>query len=116
MTDRPDAGELLEVARAALLDTLLPLLPADAHYTARMIANAIAIAQREQAAAPPSLAALATLAELPEAAGATAVDTAVADRLRAGAFDPAAQRRLHAALVLHTRARLAVSNPRARPG
>ena len=113
MADRPDAGELLTVARDALLDSLLPLLPADAHYTARMIANANAIAQRERVAAPPQLATLALLAGVPADAAAVAVDAAVADRLRAGDFDAESERRLHAALTARTRARLAVSNPKA---
>lgn len=47
MRDRPDGTKLLEIARAALLDDLLPALPEDQRYSARLIANAMAIAARE---------------------------------------------------------------------
>ncbi len=47
MRDRPDAARLLEQARATLLSELLEALPGDKRYTALMVANALAIAQRE---------------------------------------------------------------------
>jgi len=47
---QPDSGDLLETAREVLLRELLPLLPASAGYTARMVANAMAIAGRGAAA------------------------------------------------------------------
>ena len=50
MRDRPDGTKLLEIARAALLDDLLPALPEDQRYSARLVANAMAIAARELAA------------------------------------------------------------------
>mgnify|MGYP000048730182 FL=1 len=43
----PSGAELLDLARTAVLEELLPLLPASAHYTARMVCNAMAIAQRQ---------------------------------------------------------------------
>ena len=49
MNDRPDATELLAIARRTLLDELLPRLPEELRYTALMIANAMAIASREHA-------------------------------------------------------------------
>lgn len=50
----PSGAELLALSRTAVLEELLPLLPASAHYTARMVCNAMAIAQRQlQAAAAP---------------------------------------------------------------
>ncbi len=45
--DRPDGAELLTVARATLLEDLLPELPPARRYDALMIANAMAMAQRE---------------------------------------------------------------------
>lgn len=42
-----DAIDLLGIARETLISTLLPVLPNELHYEARMIANAIAIASRE---------------------------------------------------------------------
>jgi hypothetical protein len=50
MNDRPDATELLEIARRTLLADVLPRLPEDLRYPALMIANAMAIAGREHAA------------------------------------------------------------------
>lgn len=52
MRDRPQAQVLLRLARAEVLETLLPRLPAADRYTARLIANAMAIAAREMAAGP----------------------------------------------------------------
>lgn len=45
---RPDAPALLQTARQTLFDRLLPALPKELHYEARMIANAMIIAAREQ--------------------------------------------------------------------
>ena len=48
MKDISDAADLIATARDALLNDLLPKLQKDQRYTALMIANAMAIAQREQ--------------------------------------------------------------------
>jgi len=45
---RPSAPDLLKSARQLLLDELLPALPRELHYEARMIANAMIIAARDQ--------------------------------------------------------------------
>ena len=95
MAERPDARELLGVAREALLALVADTDPRH-HYMLRMVANAMAIARRE-IAAPPS-------ATMPPRCGA---------RVEAcDAQDPAAQKALHAELVAATRARLAISNPK----
>jgi hypothetical protein len=47
MNDRPDAAELLAIARETLLGRLLTALPEESRYDALMIANAMAIAARE---------------------------------------------------------------------
>lgn len=57
MRARPDGAVLLEQARAALLRELLELLPESRRLDARMIANAMAIAERELAAGDADLAA-----------------------------------------------------------
>lgn len=67
MNDRPDATELLEIARSTLLDELLPRLPDELRYSALMIANAMVIAAREHAAG--DAAASAELARLHELYG-----------------------------------------------
>ncbi len=48
MKDISDAVDLIATARDALMNDLLPKLQKDQRYTALMIANALAIAQREQ--------------------------------------------------------------------
>lgn len=45
---RPSAPGLLLTARQLLLDELLPALPRELHYQARMIASAMVIAARDQ--------------------------------------------------------------------
>jgi hypothetical protein len=91
MTDRPDARELLEIARATLAAELLPLLPADKRMTGLMVASALGMAARELTSPPP----------LPP------VD--VAD-IRAGKRD--GDIALYEALLAEARARAAISNPK----
>ena len=94
MKVEPAGAELLGVARASLLESLLPLLPAESHYTARMVANAMAIAARE----------------LEQRSAAGAVDAArLAREIREGRHDAG---EIAGLLREITRARLAVSNPR----
>jgi len=118
MHDTPAVDDLLRTARAALLDELLPQLPAECHYTARMVAHAMGIAARESSAAPMADALrgeLAALAGIARDAPVGDLANALADRLRAGGFDAdAAQRaRLHAALVAWTAERVRVDDARA---
>ena len=91
--ERPDSKNLLETARAMLLETLLPALPPEQRLQARMVASAMAIAARSIGApdVPP--------------------DKALAAAIRAGTHDddPALIGRLREA----ARDRLAISNPRA---
>lgn len=96
MSRLPDAHDLLLTARESLLQRLLPALPAELHYEARMLANALAIAIREQAPA--------TLAD-----PARALTREAAQAIRRGEYDDGA---LFPALLEHTRAKLRVSNPR----
>ena len=107
MLEQPQAANLLETAREALLNKLLPALPAHLHYEARMIANAMAIAARASGVEAASLEArLATFAE----------DQAhFAARIRAGAYAPGTPAHAGAAALLHemVRLRCAVSGPRA---
>ena len=54
MSDRPDATELLAIARTTLLDKLLPQLPDELRYDTLMLATAMAIAARELSAGDPA--------------------------------------------------------------
>jgi hypothetical protein len=117
MNIRPDATELLAIARQTLLDELLPQLPGSLRYQALMVANAMAIAGREcrdGEAADGAEAQL--LAALPDAGG-ESLDEArqtLCQNIRQGRFDAPGtdQDQLFAALSAITRARLSISNPK----
>ncbi len=97
MKVEPGGAELLRVAREELLESLLPKLPETERYTARMVANAMAIAARELARGP----------------SACLDARRFAREIRAGRHDsPASAAEAREALRDLTRARLAVSNPR----
>ncbi|MBR0649773.1 hypothetical protein GXW78_08870 [Roseomonas terrae] len=95
----PQAADLLATARDVLLNDLLPALPSDKAFAARMIANAMAIAARAAEATP----------------GPDADLRALAADIRAGRCDPGSARHAETAALLDaiTRARCAVSAPRA---
>ncbi len=128
MNDRPDARELLGAARDAFTAEILPVLPEALRYTGLMIANALAIAQREIEAGDASARAEhARLCRLfsgaPEALAGEALYGALAvynqrlsHDIRVGRFDG----RERAALLEHlrrtTEEKLAVSNPKALHG
>jgi hypothetical protein len=101
MRVEPGGRELLRVARAELLESLLPHIPESHRYAARMVANAMAVAMREL-----------------EAPAAVETDVpALARDIRSGAHDaPEASARLLHELRALTRARLAISNPRVLEG
>jgi hypothetical protein len=105
--EEPMAADLLATAREVLLNDLLPALPPDKAFAARMVANAMAIAAR--AAAQDSTWDAAALARMPG----TPADFAAA--IRDGRFDPGTARHADAAALLDdiTRARCIVSAPRA---
>ena len=88
----PDAARLLELARAELLNDVLPQLDGDARYRARLIANALRIVRNElvQDGDPEEADILRRLAESAAAAPAASSlppDTSLTDALRAGALD-----------------------------
>lgn len=106
----PDAARLLELARAELLNELLPRLEGDARYRARLIAKALILARHELAAGAAGAAS--------DAPGTDTDDTALAafagrgqgaasltDALRGGALDGDAA--FHALLVRLTERRRA---------
>jgi hypothetical protein len=110
LREPPEAPDLLATAREVLLNDILPALPADKAFAARMIANAMAIAGREAAQdAGWQQDATARMAALAGDA------SAFAAAIRAGRFDPGTPGHAQAAALLDdmTRARCAVSAPRA---
>lgn len=104
--EEPLAPDLLATAREVLLNELLPALPPDKAFAARMVANAMAIAAR--GAAQPAWAAevLARMGGDPRTFAAA---------IREGRFDPGTPDHARTAALLDdlTRARCAVSAPRA---
>jgi hypothetical protein len=123
MHDLPRGPELLALARAVLLDELLPLLPAERRIDALLVANCLAIAAREAAAKAAPTAVAGELARLyrsdgPPAAGAPAEMCELWRRfardLRRGAFESSAERGCRARMILWrlTLGKLRLANPR----
>ena len=101
MLERPGAADLLATARDVVLKELLPALPPDKAFAARMVASAIAIALREGEA---------HASALPE------VDPAALSReIREGVHDPGTPQHDEVLSFLRAYARLraSVSAPRA---
>lgn len=125
MKTQPNAADLLAIARATLLDQLLPALPEELRYDALMIANAIAIASREHAAGDaPAQAELARLQGLFGESGEIPAGPALATSLvklnqrlaadvRTGRFDDKERKALLDHLEKTSADELAISNPRA---
>ena len=127
MRDRPDGARLLELARETLLEALSAALPPDGRYTARLVANAMAIAARElETGDAPCRAERAALEKLfgedrEEAAGLARAESLeealhrlrwrLAAEIRAGVRD--ADPGVHALLRESAAARLKIVNPRA---
>jgi hypothetical protein len=127
MHNRPNAAELLLIARNELMSRILPALPEAMRPDVARVASAIAIAEREwsqAATAGAALPALLARALNPSGSGshfaadAAAVDEAALLRLsmqiRAGEYNQQgpAQAALIAFMREYTRVRLAVTNPK----
>jgi hypothetical protein len=115
--DLPTGPALLALARDALLRDLMPLLPQEAHFEARLVANTMAIAEREAiSGAAPARGILHELRELYGEGGEDerALLRRFARDLRAGAFDEGEPRERHAREILWrlTIAKLRDANPR----
>lgn len=125
MKNISDATDLIATAREALLEELLPRIPKEQRYAGLMIANAMAIALREQRSnAQVTRDELARLrALLPAVASPAAADTpeelptlrrALCTEIRAGAFDEGARRHELEVHLARTAANwVAISNPKA---
>ena len=131
MSDISDAADLIATAREALLAELLPALPKDRRYTGLMIANAMAIAGREESLGfDAARSEAARLRNLLDAIGASPVravnpiDTELAtlrvcirDAIRNGQFDAPGPWKMLVAALLHTASdHVAISNPKALRG
>ena len=111
--EAPEGPSLLATARDALLQEILPKLSGTDAFTARMIANAMAIAARE--AAQSGIWVAETRTTMQRLTGTTeAPDRAFAAAIRAGAFDPGSAHHAEVAAMLRDAARMrcAISAPR----
>lgn len=113
---RPDAAALLQTARQTLFSQLLPALPKELHYEARMMANAMIIAVREQqlgesCAAQERQNLQALLGNSQSQLSEQALRVQLGKAIRQGKFDH--QRQLGELLLQITHAKLAISNPKA---
>jgi hypothetical protein len=111
--EAPEGPGLLATARDVLLQEILPKLSGTDAFTARMIANAMAIAARE--AAQDNAWVAATRASIQRLTGAAdAPDRALAAAIRAGAYDPGSAHHAEVAAMLRDAARMrcAISAPR----
>jgi hypothetical protein len=128
MSDRPNAQDLLIVARDELMKRLLPELPASVRYEALMIANAMAIAAREfESGRENDMRELNALKQLllgdanPAMDGEHLLDHALktcrkklCTEIRSGSFDDSEERRAVLARYLQATAKdkVAISNPK----
>ena len=111
--EAPEGPSLLATARDALLQEILPKLSGTDAFTARMIANAMAIAARE--ATQDAVWVGETRIAMQRLTGATeAPDRALAAAIRAGAYDPGSAHHAEVAAMLRDAARMrcAISAPR----
>ncbi|TAL90638.1 MAG: acyl-CoA dehydrogenase [Candidimonas sp.] len=115
MNNRPHGHELLEIARHTLLAELLPVLPPGKNYEARMVANAMAVAAREQQAhgsvEREGARLIAAFFQGVDAAPAP-TEEALAGLIRRREIVPTRVLQLHELLVALTRMKLAISNPK----
>jgi hypothetical protein len=115
--DLPTGPVLLALARDMLLNELLPLLPPTAHLEARLVANSMAIAEREAlAGAAPAQGILHELEQLYGKGGQGEQELMgrIARDLRIGTFEGGEPRERHAREILWrlTIAKLRDANPR----
>ena len=125
MRELPDGGALLDIARQVLRTDLMDALPPAQRHLALMVANAMAIAQRELAQGEQGLqrelAALAGLMASPDGPGGGDAEARLlplyrllAGAIRSGMADPGTQLhpKLRAMLLDASLAKVAVSNPK----
>lgn len=131
MSDISDAADLIVTARDALLAELLPALPKERRYTGLMIANAMAIAGREETLGfDAARSEVARLRNLLDAIGASPVRAAdpigtelatlracMRNAIRDGQFDAPDRWKMLVGALLHTASdHVAISNPKALRG
>ena len=113
--DLPTGPALLALARDVLLHELMPLLPQEGHLTARLVANSMAIAEREAVAGnEPAQEILRELEKLYGDGEQGLLLRRLAQDIRAGDFEESqlSERHVREILWLHTITKLRSANPR----
>ena len=113
--DLPTGPALLALARDVLLHELMPLLPQEGHLTARLVANSMAIAEREAVAGnEPAQEILRELEKLYGDGEQRLLLRRLAQDIRAGDFEESqlSERHVREILWLHTITKLRSANPR----
>ena len=113
--DLPTGPALLALARDVLLHQLMPLLPQEGHLAARLVANSMAIAEREAVAGnEPAQEILRELEKLYGDGDQGLLLRRFAQDIRAGDFEESqlSERHVREILWLHTITKLRSANPR----
>ena len=113
--DLPTGPALLALARDVLLHELMPLLPQGGHLAARLVANSMAIAEREAVAGnEPAQEILRELEKLYGDGEQRLLLRRLAQDIRAGGFEESqlSERHVREILWLHTITKLHSANPR----
>ena len=113
--DLPTGPALLSLARDVLLHELMPMLPNEWHLTARLVANSMAIAEREAVAGDePAQEILRVLEKLYGDGEQDVLLRRLAQDIRAGDFEESqlSERHVREILWLHTITNLRSANPR----
>jgi hypothetical protein len=113
--DLPTGPALLALARDVLLHELMPLLPQEGHLAARLVANSMAIAEREAVAGEePAQEILRELEKLYGDGEQGLLLRRLALDIRAGDFEESqlSERHVREILWLHTITKLRSANPR----
>jgi Domain of unknown function (DUF6285) len=113
--DLPTGPALLALARDVLLHELMPLLPQEGHLAARLVANSMAIAEREAVAGnEPAQEILHELEKLYGDGDQGLLLRRFAQDIRAGDFEESqlSERHVREILWLHTITKLRSANPR----
>ncbi len=114
MHDQPDGPTLLRIARATLLDSVLPALSGERRYAGLMVAQAMAIALRElddtgDAAGIERAQLAARYPDMPDDADLAALRRRLVADIRAGTADDDAE--VTALIRAQVRGRLALTRP-----
>ena len=113
--DLPTGPALLALARDVLLHELMPLLPQEGHLAARLVANSMAIAEREAVAGEePAQEILRELEKLYGDGDQGLLLRRLAQDIRAGDFEESqlSEHYVREILWLHTITKLRSANPR----